>query len=213
MDSSTQTVAIIANGTITDFEAIAELIKSYDVVIAADGGANHCHAMKIKPDLIVGDLDSITPKVKKSFTKIKTLKYASEKDETDLELSIHAALTYNPSQMTLFAASGDRLDHTLTNLYLLQRYPLKLFMETEREVLFVISKSTYIDCHEGQTLSLLPLGLPAKGVTTKGLKWELKNATLDNNCLSVSNVSLFEQVHISIKKGALLCCLNKAFPT
>lgn len=211
MASSPKTVAIIGNGSIDDPEVMAPLIQSYDFIIAADGGANHCHAMKITPNLIIGDLDSIHQNVKKSFSDVKTLEYPSDKDQTDLELSLDAALTFNPSKITLFAVSGNRIDHTLANLYLLLRHPFKLFIETETEVLFAISKSTYVDCHVNQTLSLLPLGLAAKGVSTQGLKWELNNATIDHNGLSVSNVALVETVHISIEKGNLLCCLNKTF--
>jgi thiamine pyrophosphokinase len=61
----------------------------------------------------------------------------------------------------------------------------------------------------GQTISLIPLYGPAKGIHTTGLKWELKNGSLDQNFIGVSNVSLKTRVTVEIEDGQLLCCQIK----
>ena len=49
---------IISNGEVTDYNYILKLIKDDDYIICADGGTRHAYKMKIKVDLIIGDLDS-----------------------------------------------------------------------------------------------------------------------------------------------------------
>lgn len=201
-------VALICTAPISDLSTIKEKIKEYPYLIAVDGGANHCYAMGIIPDLILGDFDSIQPKVLESFIDVPKQQYPSDKDKTDLELAIE--LVYHPGteKITVFGALGGRTDHALGNLVLLSRYPGKVFLEGVNEILFVIPKQVELSLSIGQTLSLIPLNGPAKGIDTEGLKWPLKNGTLDKQFIGISNETTAEKVVISVKEGDLLCCIN-----
>ncbi len=66
-----------------------------------------------------------------------------------------------------------------------------------------------ISCKPTQTVSLLPLAERAEGVTTEGLKWELQEAVIDKDFMSISNVALTTQIKITVRNGVLLLCLNK----
>lgn len=201
-------VALVANGSINDYEKIAPHIKKHSRVIAVDGGLCHCHAMKIKPDLIVGDCDSIPLELLKEYAGIPVQKHPCDKDATDTELAIQQADSQDTKRITLFGALGNRTDHSLGNLHLLRRYPNKVFIETENEIIFAIEGKVAIECKPGQTIAFLPLG-PVSGITSQGLKWELVNASFNKNFMSISNICLGTQVMLSIEHGDLICCIQK----
>lgn len=209
MSSPALYVAFVANGAIHDHQLIGTVIRqNYHKVVAIDGGLSHCEKMGIRPDLIIGDMDSVSPVLLQRFKNIPLKCYPVDKDETDLELAISEFLTRDVNKVTIFGALEKRTDHSLYNLYLMSRYPGKLWMQTEREQIFAIDKTSTIPCKIGQTVSLIPLGEAAIGVTTHGLKWELKNATIDKSFMSISNICIQEPVTISIDKGTLICCLS-----
>lgn len=208
-----KTVAIVANGQIEDTSIISKKLKEYDFVIAADGGAVHCLKMGIIPHLLMGDFDSINSHALEMFSNVPKMTFLRDKDETDLELAITHAFLLNPEKVTLFAATGNRTDHLYVHLNLLRRFPAKLYMETENETIFSINHSVAnpkftMRTTTGTTLSLLPIGGQVTDVTTEGLKWELKNKTLDGNFFSISNICLTDSVSISLQDGDLLCFLE-----
>ncbi|MBA3724850.1 MAG: thiamine diphosphokinase [Candidatus Levybacteria bacterium] len=203
----TTTIAIIANGEIRNPIILKKLLSSYSKIIAADGGANNCRILDIEPDIIVGDLDSITPDTSQFFIHVPRKQYPCDKDHTDLELALKEA--EGADKIALFCATGSRVDHSLTNLYILSQYPQRLMIVTEEETVFAVDRSVIVETLPGKTISLIPIGGSVKGVFTKGLKWELDNATLNNHFVSISNVSLGEQVTIELASGILLCCLHR----
>ena len=80
-------------------------------------------------------------------------------------------------QLTLFGVLGKRTDHLLYTLSLLSRFPEKLTIRSESELIFAIQKNQAIRVTSGQTLSLIPMGI-VKSVTTKGLKWEINDQVI-----------------------------------
>jgi thiamine pyrophosphokinase len=185
-----------------------EKISHYALVIAVDGGANHCHQMGLVPDLLLGDLDSIAPHVLDAFNLVPKEHYPAHKDETDLELAIQHVICPQTERIAVFGALGGRTDHTLGNLILLSRYPGKVFLETETEQLFVIQLRVEFAAKLGQTVSLIPLNGPVHGISTEGLKWPLKKGSLDKHFIGVSNTAIASKVVISVDSGDLLCCIN-----
>jgi len=200
-----KTVAIVANGQINSPEILRPLILSHDSVVAVDGGLKHCHKMNITPNLIIGDFDSCPQEILQLYRSIPKLTLHTEKDETDLEVAIKG----EEGKISLFGAWGNRIDHSIGNLILLTRWPGKVSIETETESIFAIDTSVKIKCYKDQILSLIPINGPVTGIYTRGLKWELRNATMDLNFIGISNVCLSNEVEISAKSGSLVCCLNK----
>lgn len=153
-------IALIANGELEHNVALLSKIHSYDYLIAVDGGLDHCHKLGLKPDIIIGDLDSASPKFLQTYQDIPQRKYPKDKDKTDLELAIEHALEKGAKSFTIFGGCGKRIDHTLANINLLSRYPGILFLETDKELLFVIDRQAVLKCRKGQTISLIPLNGP-----------------------------------------------------
>src|ERR1700733_10082718 len=125
-------VAIIFTAPISTPDFVKEKIKEYPVLIAADGGANHCYEMGLRPDLIIGDFDSTLPHVLEAFSAIPQKRFPRDKDKTDLELALEAVYHPHIEKITVFGALGGRTDHTVGNLILLSRYPGKLFFEEDK---------------------------------------------------------------------------------
>jgi thiamine pyrophosphokinase len=200
-----KSVAIVANGQIDSPQVIRPLILKHERIVAVDGGLIYCHQMGITPSLIVGDFDSCPDTLLELYRDVPKIKLQVDKDETDLEV----AIKNEEGNITLFGAWGKRIDHSLCNLFLLTRWPEKVRIETEKEILFAIHQSTHLSCLAGQTLSLFPVGGSANGIRSKGLKWELRNVQLDKDFFSISNISLESQVEISVESGQLICILNK----
>lgn len=201
-------IAIICNAPIENVAKVKEKIKTFPILIAVDGGANHCYKLGIRPDEIVGDFDSADPTVLKDFEGVPKNKYPKDKDKTDLEIALELLYHANIECISVFGALGGRTDHTLGNLILLSRYPGKVFFETDKERLFVIDKQVEIATYPHQLISLIPLNGPVTGIDTKNLKWELKNGTLDKQFIGISNEALGQRVTVSVREGDLLCCVN-----
>lgn len=204
-----QSVALVANGAIHNLHLIADLIKSYERVVAVDGGLSYCHQMHIPPDMIIGDFDSAPAELLNHYLDVPSKKFPIDKDDTDLELAIHAINTPITKKIGIFGALGNRTDHTLYNLHLMCRFANKIVIETETESVFTLSGKSEISCRQGQGISLISFGMPAKGVKTKGLKWEIKEGTFDMNFSSISNICLSSQAIIEISEGQLICCLSR----
>lgn len=212
MESETQkfdNIAIVANGTLHQPELMRERIATFPYVIAADGGLENCHKMGVIPNLIIGDLDSAPQELLKQYSSVKTLKYPREKDKTDLEIAVEKAIDTGAVNIVIFAALEKRIDHSLYNLNLLRRHPTRLSIESEFESVFVVDRPTTAACAAGSTISLLPLFGPVEGISSKGLKWELNNQTLDHHFMSISNICLENSFYIDLKTNVLLCCICK----
>ena len=78
--SKAHTVALVANGAVHDCALIAQLISTYDLCIAVDGGLIHCDHMQIRPDLIVGDLDSAPAELLAKYHDIPINVFATDKN-------------------------------------------------------------------------------------------------------------------------------------
>ncbi|MBI2810261.1 MAG: thiamine diphosphokinase [Candidatus Melainabacteria bacterium] len=199
-------IALVSNAPLAP--SLKSRISKFPFLVAVDGGANHCREMGLTPDLILGDFDSIDPSTLNHFSGVPQEKHPQDKDKTDLELALERVFHPLVEEVVVFGALQGRTDHSLGNLILLSRYPGKLFFESEQERLFIIDRQVTLSLYIGQTLSLIPLNGPVKGINTQGLKWELREGALDKHFIGISNEALSTQVFISVKTGDLLCCLN-----
>jgi len=203
-------VLIISNGDIKDYNFYKKLIKDADMVICADGGANHAYRMKLKPHLIVGDLDSIKEEVLEFYEKegVRIEKYPPMKDETDTQLAMLKAIELGAREITFIGVIGERLDHSYANLslllYLLKRN-IKGKIVNEMNEIYLINKFIEVEGKKGELLSLLPYSKEVKGIYTKGLFYGLSGQSMDLEMpYGISNVFTEDKATIEIEEGLLL---------
>ncbi len=206
---SVEKIAVIANGSIDDYGLIKDILQDYDQFFAVDGGLNHCPNLEVQPTLLIGDMDSVDPMVQKEYPNLGTMTFQRDKNATDLELAIEFLVEKKPKSITIFSGIGDRIDHSITNLILITRYPGKVFLETEREIIGAIKDTLELTTTPGQTLSLIPLNGPVCGINSSGLKWELQDGTLDKNFVGISNEVVDSSICISVESGDLVYSLHK----
>jgi thiamine pyrophosphokinase len=206
---------IFANGEISDIDAIKPLISKDDYIIAANGGSIHCENLGIIPKLIIGDLDSIPKNFLDKWIDhgIKIIQHEKDKDRTDLELALMFAQKNKSGKTLILGGLGNRWDHSLANLLLASKENFRQ-MNTEfysdNDWFYIVSEKIEFTGSPGQTVSILPLGGDANGVSTTGLKWSLENETLSHgSSRGVSNLISSEKVKVSVKEGVLLIIRNR----
>ncbi len=181
-----------------------------DLVLAADGGANLCLAWDWPVDAVVGDMDSIAAEARRQLEAqgVPFIVVPTAKDETDLELALRLALERGATELVIAGALGGRIDHTLGNLTLLalpSLASLPACIADGDQTLWLVRDRMTIDGQPGDTLSLLPFGGDARGVSVSGVHWPLHQADLPlGPSLSISNRMAASQAEIVVRRGLLL---------
>ncbi|MGL4914213.1 MAG: thiamine diphosphokinase [Romboutsia sp.] len=210
-------VCIILNGEIKNYKSIKNIIKNnYDYIICADGGCNHAYNMEIIPDYIIGDLDSANENVIEYFKNYNVVfeEFPAKKNETDTELCIYLANKLGAINIDFIGALGGRVDHMIANICLLHGVKNmgitpRIISENE-EIYIAIDEEISIDGFEGDTLSIIPVGGNANGVTLRGLEYPLKSYDMKYGLpLGISNVMLENRCYVEVISGSLLIIRNK----
>jgi thiamine pyrophosphokinase len=202
---------IFANGELGRSDYLKSLISSSDWIVAVDAGYRHLAALNLKPDLVIGDLDSLSEPDLQIIQaqKIPIQRFPPAKDETDLELAIDAALAHACNTIRIACANGGRLDQSLANIALLFRPDLAdidVRLEDGETEVFLIRSEAIITGSPGDTISLLPAEDRAGGVVTDGLIYPLHSETLWHfQTRGISNVMQSSQARIQVRDGILVC--------
>ncbi len=180
-----------------------------DCIIAADGGLRHVQALGLKPDIILGDFDSL------GYIPESAAVYPVEKDDTDAMLAVRQGLSLGYREFILYGSlEGKRLDHTLANyqtLAFLAQQGTWGYLVGLHHIATVVSQGVLQFPAGAQgTCSVFCLGPDAKGITLQGLKYPLKDATLTASYpLGVSNRFLGEAATVQVGEGSLLVLWEK----
>ena len=202
---------IFVNGQFDDREAVAQLLRASDILIAADGGALHCLALGKVPDVVVGDLDSLDAALVEELASrgSKIERHPVAKNQTDLELAIERAIQEGANEILLVAATGGRLDQSLANLLILaqRQWSVPLRVLSNRQFAQVLRDQERMELLDriGATLSILPLSPQVTGITYQGMAYPLQNATLAlGSTRGISNEIIASPASVEIQSGILL---------
>lgn len=219
---------IFANGELTDLEAARAVIQPADTLIAADGGAKHCRALGVLPHILIGDFDSLSPPdlatLEAAGTRI--IRHPARKDQTDLELALDHALSEGAEDIVILGGLGGRWDQTLANVLLLTRSDrwrvsrqqaaeaattnvrVRLLDGMQEISLLRGPGELTLSGNAGDTVSLIPIGGDAHGITTSGLEYPLHGETLIfGSTRGISNVMVESRATVSLTEGLLVCTL------
>jgi len=212
-------VAVLANGS-WDIEWGKNELSDVGFLVCADGGGNSALLSGRQPDVLIGDLDSITPenldKCAEFGTKI--LRYPKEKDQTDLELALdytrfQAPAAFSESEIWLYGATGGRIDHFLGNIALLLAYSRlgrKIYLKDPEHLMWIAQERESILGYKGQEISLITLTEKAV-VTTKGFQYNLRNEKLfQDSPRGISNVFLGSEGFIQVVEGKVLVIMHNS---
>ncbi len=188
-----------------------EWIQSSDLLIGADSGARFLVEHGYRPDIAIGDFDSVTAEELVAIHSKSGRVMACDpidKDYTDTEMAFRLALDMKPREVVLLGALGTRFDHSLANVYLLAlagEQSIPAFIIDGHNKITLIDTSTEVTKADYPSVSLLPLSSIVTGITLTGFQYPLEDATLRiGQSLGISNVLLEEQGTIELSSGRLL---------
>lgn len=182
-------------------------------LVACDKGYEAVYAAGLTPDMLIGDMDSLSKELYDEFRarfpeRIK--RFPSQKDETDTELALRYAAEEGYREVFLLGATGSRMDHFLGTLGLFS-YADKRGIE-----LYILDPYNRIRCiHQdtrlrkadqyGTVVSLIPFTDTVFHVTLRGFRYLLNDATMTRGkTIGVSNVIEEEEAEIMLGEGKLL---------
>jgi thiamine pyrophosphokinase len=204
---------VVANGDPSD--ADAGYAREADLVIAADGGAAWLDRIGVRPNLLVGDLDSVPVELcdRLAAQGVEIERHPTDKDATDAELALARAVAAGAdSVVVLGALGGGRLDHELANLLLLTD---PAYHEGPPDVRVVRGATTAravhgggrlaLDGQVGDLVTLLPVAGDARGVRSQGLRYPLDASDLRmGRSRGLSNEVVALPAWVSLEHGTLL---------
>jgi thiamine pyrophosphokinase len=209
------TALVFAGGDPLPPGALAGL-PTPELVVAADSGLLHAWAAGRRVDVLVGDFDSVTAAdvEKAAAAGAEIRRHPAAKDETDLELALAVARARGVTDVVVVGGHGGRMDHLLANAFLLASpswAPLRVGARFgDADITVVRDQSTLEGC-VGALCSLLPVGGPALGVRTEGLRFPLRDEDLHpSSTRGVSNEFLEPRATVSLREGVLLAVLPDA---
>lgn len=203
---------IISGSPECDIDFIESAAKGCDYLMCADMGYSHAKKAWLNPDFVAGDFDSCKDEVEGDF---ELLRLSTDKDFTDTHVCVQNALEKGYKDITILAATGGRLDHSIANLYLLEYIASNggrgvILSEKERVELLCEGKSAFPGLN-GLTFSLFPFGCGSVTLSIKGAEYELSDYTLKSEMpIGVSNVFSGNLCEINISQGKALIIINRS---
>jgi thiamine pyrophosphokinase len=200
---------ILANGVPPSRETLERAVQSAACFVCADGGANVARAWGLKPEAIVGDLDSATPETLSAFTAggVRVMR-DPDTERTDTEKAIQYVLSGRAyDEIVVFGATAGRLDHVVGHLSLLKKFAhhARIVLEDDHGRAWLASGNVKLDYPPQTIVSFFAVGEPAEGVTTENLSYPLTDRRLGMGALdSISNMVTARPAQIRIRKGDLL---------
>lgn len=202
-----KTCFVIGAGSFSDMVIMPE---KEDLIIAADGGYTYLEKIGIKPEILIGDFDSLNQIPEHQAL----IRHSPIKDDTDMALAVAYAKEQGYQRFFLYGGLGGRLDHTIANLQLLNgmsHQGLEAYLIGEQNMITAITgeQICFSEAASG-ILSVFCLGEPAKGVYEQGLKYELTDAVMTCDVtLGVSNEFIGKDSQIEVREGTLILLWNE----
>ena len=182
-------------------------IEKADLVVGVDSGTNVLKKLNIMPDIIIGDMDSISKSTLKWIedSKVEKHVYNPEKDFTDYQIAMEYIKNNKINEASVLGAFGNRDDHFYGNLITTFFYSrkMKIILKTEKKNCGFLYGENYLFSEKGETWSFFPFGEKLPKVSLYGFKYKLDERELDySNPLGVSNISEGNDIRVIIHNDA-----------
>jgi thiamine pyrophosphokinase len=203
--------ALVVAGSSLSAELDPAELAAADLVVAVDSGADALARAGAVPQLLVGDMDSVTTQTRLAFESggVEVVLLPTAKDETDLEAALRVVVDRGVDDVTVYGAlGGPRLDHLLGNIALLTAPWLSAVavrLVDHLHEMFLVRGEAQVSGEPGELVSLLPLTAEVHDVRTEGLLYPLVGETLlRSSTRSVSNALTGTRARVTHREGVLL---------
>ena len=187
-------------------DAITERPQKDDLTIAADAGLLNAKSFGVKPQILIGDFDSLGIPDPKAADEI--IQLPPEKDDTDTQLAVKTALERGADEIVIVGGLWGRLDHTLSNLAILENLDAShiraRITDGRNRARFLRNNGVILPRDGFRYLSILAADPVVKGVSVDGCKYPLERAKLfRTNQYAVSNEIVGNCALIEIRRGGV----------
>jgi thiamine pyrophosphokinase len=197
---------ILANGRAPAKSIVIYLNKiGYSVLLCADGGADTAKKLRLTPDYIIGDLDSVKDDTLRYFRNKSEIILIKRQNDTDVEKCLKFAIKKKYKEVILLGAIGDRLDHSFCNLGIVIKFfdRIRIRIISGKSILTPYTGYVELSTLKGETISLYGLDDRTK-ITSKGLKYPINNSSLPfGKKESTSNTAISQTVQLKIERGII----------
>lgn len=205
---------VFATGEYSEQNASIAKVSDKDFLVGVDGGIRHCLNTGFKPDMVVGDLDSLdaTAAGVVADSNVECIRFPREKDASDLELALQVLTGRSFDEVVLLGGSGGRTDHHLFNWQLAgsRSWPFRLRIIDDHVDAQLVDNTRPFDTSlaQGQLFSVIPLAAAATGVHVRGAQYPLDDATLAlGSTIGLSNVVTQPRLQVSVEAGIVFVML------
>ena len=196
-------------------EFMDKLVSQTTVCFCADGGANFAFKYGKIPEMIIGDLDSVEKKVLEYYKSKNILvkKFPKDKDFTDFELILEEIRKIKKDnnylqQVFVVGGLGKRIDMTLSNLFIMEKYKNLIFLQ-ENEEIFYVEKSFVLKNKKDCEFSIIPISEKVEKLTLKGFKFETNKIDVKRESSRlVSNVIVGNEASVEFESGKMIIILK-----
>ena len=201
--------ALIVNGGLNSTKR--DQLGNYDLIVAVDSGTEQAYKLFLKPNLIIGDLDSIDEKTIKRAEKdeVQILKYETNKNETDFELALKYVIDKEIKDITIIGGEYGEIDHlfgVLTVIISFQEDQQILWIHKDQSVLIPNTKKIAIG--NNVEFSILPF-TNLKNLNISGAQWNLDNENIEfGKSLTLRNISIDNDIEVSVDDGKFCLIYN-----
>ncbi len=204
---------LIVSGGEINIENLKKYIQEHQNIIAVDKGLEALYKLKIVPNHVVGDFDSIDQEILKFYQKKSEIifhEFNSEKDNTDTDIALNLAIKLKSSKIVILGALGKRMDHALANIHILKQAldaKIPCYLIDDYNKIYLTKNNLTIPKNQtyGKYISLIPMTTNVEGLTLTGFKYPLKDAILPIGVsLGISNEIVEESANIQFEKGILI---------
>ena len=208
-DNTGKRNALIINGGPSPDKRVLDYLPEFDAVLAVDSGFDNAMSLGITPDVVIGDLDSISARGLELAEKqsIELITFPEDKDKSDLELAISYA-SKSFASVTIVDSGGGRVDH-LWGVFSAMASDIALNISCEAFVgssfVKVVRNNHIVKPLASELVSIFPFGGLAEGVSLSGFRWNLNHETLNTGSTrGLSNEIVESLGDISVQNGVLL---------
>ena len=163
-------IIILAGADIDNYDWLGHQINKDDFIICADSGLRHAHAIGVKPNIIIGDFDSVAKDLLKTYEGQSTIIHDDNQTATDLMKALTKIDASHPTH--IYGAIGQRADHDFSTILILKSlpHPDNITLIAPTETRRVVKSSSTITGQKGDIVGIFPL-CPIKNMCFDGLKY------------------------------------------
>ena len=181
------------------------------VTVAADSGLRLAEAAGLRPDWIIGDMDSLDgEEMLRDYPPERVIRHPVDKDFTDTELALALLWEKGCGSVWLMGGGGGRIDHLFGIREMFEKEPCPCRWVTADEDIYCVSArdasggSLARRVVPGGIVSVLPLGNAPWKAESRGLKWPLNDVRWERGKLAICNVAVTYEIEINVQQGRFM---------